>query len=176
MTSFWDKYSIFGSSFVGTIGGIITGEGDKTRKLLEDEYIKDRTATKEQTGAITGSIDGVKDSVDSLRDSVDSVTDISSSDTINWKPLETSGLLLTTKFPFSLPWDLYKTVKALLIENPTDPIWKVGWHDEILKRDFSFNLDLSKFSAIFKAARVFILVSLNVGLIMGTRKLLGGAT
>lgn len=95
---------------------------------------------------------------------------------IDWRPLKMSGALFTTRFPFSLPWDLMRTFKALLIDDPSPPVWDIKWHDEILNKDFGFKLDLTKYNTIFKISRAFVLVALMVGLIMATRKLLGGAT
>lgn len=106
----------------------------------------------------------------------DPPTEPPESNKINWRPLKTSGVLFTTKFPFSLPWDLLKTFKALLIDDPDPPVWDIKWHDEILNKDLGFKLDLTRFDTIFKVARVFVLLALIVGLIMSTRKLLGGAT
>lgn len=95
---------------------------------------------------------------------------------INWEPLKVTGTLFTTKFPFSLPWDILRTFQALLIDDPKMPKWDIKWHDQILNRDFGFTIDLSNYDRIFKIARNFILVALNVGLIMATRKLVGGAS
>jgi hypothetical protein len=159
------------------ISGTITAEGDAIRKQLEQEAEKDRTAT----GAVAGSVEGVQDSVDSLTDSVDSINDkledsTSTDGDINWGPLKVTGVLFTTKFPFSLPWDILKTFQALLIDSPDRPSWNIRWHDSVLNRDFGFIIDISKYDAYFKVAKVFVLISLNVGLIMITRRLLGGAT
>lgn len=164
-----------GATIVTGLTGTIIAENDKIRQKLAEESALDRANAQTQAGAIVGSVDGVKDSVDSLRESVDSLTDTTTSE-INWEPLRIPGTLFTTKFPFSLPWDVLRTFQALLIDNPSPPIWEVKWRDEVLKMDFSFNIDLTRFDTIFKVAKVFVLVALNVGLIFGTRKLLGGAT
>lgn len=95
---------------------------------------------------------------------------------INWEPLKITGALFTTKFPFSLPWDILRTFKALFIDNPTLPKWEVKWHDQILKKDFAFTIDISRYDTFFKIARGFVFVGFVVGLVTITRKLLGGAT
>lgn len=103
-------------------------------------------------------------------------TDPPADSKINWEPLKVTGTLFTTKFPFSLPWDILRTFQALLIDDPKMPKWDIKWHDQILHKDFGFTIDLTSYDRIFKIARNFILVALNVGLIMATRKLVGGAT
>lgn len=103
-------------------------------------------------------------------------TDPPADSKINWEPLKVTGTLFTTKFPFSLPWDILRTFQALLIDNPTLPKWDIKWHDQILHKDFGFTIDLTGYDRIFKIARNFILVAFNVGLIMATRKLVGGAS
>lgn len=85
-------------------------------------------------------------------------------------PLSYAGTLFTTKFPFSLPWDVKNMLTAFgtgSVVTPTleMPIMGVPAH-----------VSLSRFDGLASAVRVFELLFFNAGLLFGTRKLLGGAS
>lgn len=81
------------------------------------------------------------------------------------------GALITTKFPFSLPWDLL-AVLTLLNAEPKTPEWKVNAGEKIpIKFDISMKF-LEPYMGFF---RWFIILGFSFSLILMTRKLLGGA-
>jgi hypothetical protein len=89
---------------------------------------------------------------------------------INLTPLNYVGTLFTTRFPFSLPWDVKNMLTAFgtgSVATPTleMPIMGVPAH-----------VSLSRFDGLASAVRVFELLFFNAGLLFGTRKLLGGAS
>lgn len=100
------------------------------------------------------------------------------SDKIDFNPLKKSVSLLTEKFPFSLPWDVYRAVKSLYItgELPTvdfifyNPITKETMHNEVNLGD--------AFPAIVTLAPLirggFVIIFV-IGMIYATQKLFGGA-
>ncbi|MCX8129395.1 MAG: hypothetical protein N3I35_04760 [Clostridia bacterium] len=157
-------------TFTGT--GTITGDMDLSRVgTWEGTWGWTATGARTWTGTYTAA-----DGLTWTGTAAETSTSLDTSGDINFEPLKVAGNLFTTKFPFSLPWDLLRTVKLLLIDSPDPPSWDIKWRDEILGKDLGFTIDLKKFDGIFKIARAFILVALIVGLIFGTRKLLGGAT
>lgn len=95
---------------------------------------------------------------------------------INLTPLIVAGTTFSTVFPFSLPWDLYNSFATLNVSS--------------IKPDFNFDLsslplasicgfsyleiDLSLFDGLFVVVRTFELILFDIGLILLTRKLLGG--
>ena len=94
---------------------------------------------------------------------------------INWEPLKQSLGNLTNKFPFSLPWDLYNTYVQFLgdewdgkIEidvNKISSSFPVEWH---------LDLDFSMFDDLRSIVKQIELILFDVGLILSTRKLMGG--
>jgi hypothetical protein len=99
------------------------------------------------------------------------------SDKIDFNPLKKSVSLLTEKFPFSLPWDVYRAVKSLYVpgELPTvdfifyNPITKETMHNEVNLGD--------AFPAIVTLAPLvrggFVIIFI-MGMIYATQKLFGG--
>jgi hypothetical protein len=95
---------------------------------------------------------------------------IGPNDAIDYSKLHLAAEIFTDKFPFSLPWDLKNmvlTFGAGSTEAPVIPIAINGLEADI---------DLSKFNTIAAGIRVLELFAFGVGLLFGTRKLLGGAS
>ena len=89
-------------------------------------------------------------------------------------PLKTTGENFTTKFPFSIPWDVKRQFSIFNVE-PEAPVWKV---DRVLfsmsGKDIriKFDLDLSQFDMIAKISRWGVLIAFNIGLILSARRFL----
>lgn len=89
---------------------------------------------------------------------------------IDWEPLRRGLYELTEKFPFCLPWDLMRGIQSLesnqwdrkIIIEVGDGIWP------------AMVIDLSMFDNIASITRVILLIVFDLGLIFGTRKLMGG--
>lgn len=93
-------------------------------------------------------------------------------DRINWDPLKLPLLGLTTKFPFSLPWDLMRGIESLQAEQ---------WDRKFIIPALGPNglwpemeIDLSMYDGIAEMTRIVLLIIFDFGLIMATRKLMGG--
>lgn len=92
---------------------------------------------------------------------------------LNLDPLKVSGELLSTRFPFCLPFDLYNAFsefkntsgKVLYFELPIDMKY-LGKHKIIL--------DFKDYTSLANIVKYFIYISFCVGLIIITRKLIGG--
>lgn len=87
--------------------------------------------------------------------------------------LKMSGGFFTTKFPFSLPWDVGRALTAVFGQFDTENIpsytFTIYGHDfEIKIPDMMINW--------FPITRGLILIAFDIGLIYSVRKLLGGAS
>lgn len=89
---------------------------------------------------------------------------------IDWEPLRRGLYELTEKFPFCLPWDLMRGIETLEA-NQWDMKIEIDVGDGIWP---AMVIDLSMFDGIARITRVVLLVVFDLGLIFGTRKLMGG--
>ncbi|WP_323480923.1 hypothetical protein [Acinetobacter baumannii] len=82
------------------------------------------------------------------------------------------GQVITTRFPFSLPWDLYG-VLALLAADPQTPVFAVD--SAFMGMDFRFSYSLDFLDPYMPWFRGIIVIGFCIFLIQITRNLLGGA-
>lgn len=118
------------------------------------------------TGWLSQTYAKVTSGIDSFTGSVARFFDLSIP--VDLSPLQIAGTTFTTKFPFSLPWDL-KNAFNLMVATPVAPEWTISY----MGNDISFNFDLVE--NYVPMIRTFMLILFDVGLILVTRKLLGGA-
>ena len=55
--------------------------------------------------------------------------------------------IITTKFPFSIPWDLYRSVN-ILVAPAQAPKWELPLHFDMLNVNTTLTIDLSQFDGI----------------------------
>lgn len=84
--------------------------------------------------------------------------------------------LVTNKFPFSLPWDIYSVIDAL-VASPERPEIDIDKSYSIagIEVPIKFSHDFKWMDSFIGFVRVFILISFVIYLIIVTGKLLGGA-
>lgn len=92
---------------------------------------------------------------------------------INIEDPGTPGLnIITTKFPFSLPWDIYHLI-SLLVADPVPPAFLV---DTVYRDlDIEFSHEMSYLDPYMPFFRTFIFIVVAGSIIYRTRSLLGGA-
>lgn len=93
---------------------------------------------------------------------------------INWDKLKMTGLLFTNKFPFSLPWDLFESFNSFNTGPGSDDhqVFTFDLSNTPLQQSFSVNMEwFEEYIPIIKMVELAIF---DIGLILGTRKLLGG--
>ena len=81
--------------------------------------------------------------------------------------------MITTKFPFSIPWDLVNAVK-LLNASPEVPVFIIPFELERFGIYESITIDLSQFEYLAKIARFFFLLIFMFAMVFVTKKLVGG--
>lgn len=91
---------------------------------------------------------------------------------INWEPIKAIGFSFTRAFPFSLPWDIYRSFSSL-VSSEWDGKIPVNVNSGIVSMNFEISFDW--FDSIIGSVRLIELLLFDVGLILATRKLLGGA-
>lgn len=106
-----------------------------------------------------------------LDKSDDPNNDDNNNDDKNWS--EKLKRLVTTKFPFSLPWDLYHLF-SLLNADPITPFVRVD--ENFNGMPFKFHITFTYLDQYMPFFRGFIIISFCLMLVMSTRKLLGGST
>jgi len=89
---------------------------------------------------------------------------------IDWEPLRRGLYELTEKFPFCLPWDLMRGIQSLE-SSQWDRKIRIEVGDGIWP---AMVIDLTMFDRIASITRVILLIVFDLGLIFGTRKLMGG--
>ena len=94
---------------------------------------------------------------------------------IIWTPLMMAGSAMTTKFPFSLPWDLINQLK-IFDAAPQSPKIDINIPDYLQIAGqtipFKFTLDLSMFDKVATMVRWFNIIIWDIALILVLRKLL----
>lgn len=90
---------------------------------------------------------------------------------INWEKLRGIPAIITTKFPFSLPWDIYHLL-SLLNYQPCAPVIEVN--EDFMGMNFQFEIDFSFLDPYVPFFRWFIVIGYAVFLILSVRKLMGG--
>lgn len=92
---------------------------------------------------------------------------------IDLTPLRVAGQLFTTKFPFSLPWDLLHSFTQLNGGNFNTKL-EINVPDTNILKGMRFSVDFAQFESIVSVVKVIELLCFDIGLILLTRKLLGG--
>jgi len=114
---------------------------------------------------------------DMIRDIVgDLVGDIATPGNPNTPPKgdwpDSLGQVVTTRFPFSLPWDLYG-VLALLSASPVTPVFRIN--TAFMGMPFRFEYSLDFLDPYMPWFRGIVVIGFCIWLIQITRNLLGGA-
>lgn len=94
---------------------------------------------------------------------------------LNIEPLRLVGTGFTTKFPFSLPWDIKRSFASLSGDNTFNHVIHIAVpNDKLLAGRMAFDIDLSIFDNFIPITKMIELLCFDIGLILITRKLLGG--
>lgn len=157
------------SSYTFAGRGTIVGEMDHS---LTGTWTGSWTWTKEGTRVWTGTYVDAQGRTwtGTATESVSS----SMEGNIDWGPLSVAGNLFTNRFPFSLPWDLMRSFTTLAADEVA-PDFRFQFYTKLLGY-VDFKVDLSMFEDLRKVAKTIELLAFDVGLVLITRKLLGGAT
>lgn len=85
----------------------------------------------------------------------------------------TLGALITTRFPFSIPWDLVRIFQLFNAE-PVAPHWEVDLLplDAFAGVDTTIELDLGDYPLVGQVSRWFCIIDLCLGLVFVSKKLI----
>lgn len=125
------------------------------------------------TAAITTAISGIQSGISSIADTISHAFDPPSKD-IDWDKLKSSGSVIFTKFPFSIPADL-KFLVGLLVSDPQAPKWTVTVPFSIAgdwAQDGEFELDFSVIDGFMVIVRNIELLAFIFGMVFMTRQLI----
>ena len=94
---------------------------------------------------------------------------------IAWDKLKMNAQALTTKFPFSIPWDLMRQLKVFDV-GPETPVFEINIGDYLKIGEYTipmnFDVDLSMFDKVAAFIRWYNLILWDIGLVLLIRKLL----
>lgn len=93
------------------------------------------------------------------------------SDTLNFGPLRLAGNLFTTKFPFSIPWDIQRQFSVFNVE-PKPAILKVDKTIPIFNTTMKlkFDIDFTIMEPAAVVVRWFAIIAFDLGMILSIRK------
>jgi hypothetical protein len=124
---------------------------------------------------IQGTLDQTKTKITDLpKNMTESLTAEPAQVQLNLQPLMIAGNLFTTKFPFSIPWDLIRSFTILSSQNITAPNIEIRVPDTNILKGMSFNINMAIFDSIMPFVRAFEVLIFDIGLILAVRKLIGG--
>lgn len=94
---------------------------------------------------------------------------------LDWEKFKGLSLpqVITTKFPFSIPWDLMRGVGILSAPSEV-PVFTIPFVIERFGIDESLTIDMSQFEILAKLCRFFILALFMFMIIFATKSLIGG--
>lgn len=92
---------------------------------------------------------------------------------LDLSPLKSLGGVLTSKFPFSIPWDLSNAVQGLKA-TPKAPHWTITFPSNYFIGGGTIDIDFAQFQAWANIVRWGLLIAFNIGLIMLTRTIIRG--
>lgn len=158
---------------VATPSGVTTGSG----YAIQEPTVGDHAGALSNTGALADPVTGeIVKPAEGTGESTGTGTSTGTFDPgapadVNWPKLQTVGALFTTRFPFSLPWDFAHLI-GIINTSPEQPQINVDTHFGNLP--VKFNIKLDQLDAYMPFFRGMLVVSFSIGLIMATRRLMGG--
>lgn len=90
---------------------------------------------------------------------------------LDFDALKNNGF--TTKFPFSIPFDLYNCI-AQLVASPVPPVFTLSFAGTVMESAGDIVIDMSQFEVLAKIVRFFVFFGFVLGLIKLTRYLIKG--
>lgn len=158
----------------GTDGGLLQGLWDWLKGILQK--ILDAIVALASLTGIIATIDLIKNLVTTIADTITTGL-IGEPANINWSKLKTTGNAFTTKFPFSIPWDVGRALESIFgaFSQTTAPVWVLKFN--VLGNQYSWDLKFPQividWQPFYKSA---ILIMFDISLVYSVRKMLGGAS
>jgi hypothetical protein len=172
-----DKRVAFPGTWTGTDLNVDTATGTGTGTITPPTTgVTDLTTTNTWLGNIwqilNNSLNSIKTSLLSI---VASIAALTAAPTvgIDWTPIKTIGTGFSTLFPFSLPWDLSRILTSF---NASEWNGQITIAAHSVLANFDFIISFAWFDNIRGIVKGLEVVAFDLGLIMITRKLLGGAS
>lgn len=111
--------------------------------------------------SIVNWLSNIKNEIVNIGDKIDNLVKEEEPKEIDWTPI--TSVSLTDKFPFSLPWDLKKSISMLASEGKA-PVWEIPLVTETII------IDMGEFEEIASIARIFNTLLFIIILIILTRR------
>lgn len=162
---------------VSDASGDLSLDWDPDEKAVKDAIAKSLVSSDPLLGIDSAGNIVAADSV-SIADLLDAITDSANYDVTADKSFDIHPIpTITDKFPFCLPFDIYKIFNVLSAE-PKAPKFTIPIKMENINGtgygfDFSIDVDLSEYSWIAEIVRWMLLIIFVLGLILVTNKLIG---
>ena len=133
--------------------------------------------TPAQLDALTGAINtgtavdtSILTQVTSISTAITAITAVpASTDILDFSKLSLDATLFTNRFPFSLPWDIQRMLTSFGSGSTAAPSFNIYLFPTV-----QASCNLSMWNDLASSVRFIELFAFNIGLVFGTRKLLGG--
>lgn len=132
---------------------------------------------------IVAAIDAIKAFVSTIVEKITAIAEtitsglVGNPNNINWDKLKLTGNAFTTKFPFSIPWDVGRALTAVFgsfVETDA-PSWEIKF--TVLGKKYSWELGFPKLMVDWQPFyKGVLLIMFDIGLVYSVRKMLGGAS
>lgn len=167
------------------------GTNSGTSDSFPDSIVVENNLTKEQirdavSDGISDALDGdqLKDAIsdgisdalsgNAIKDAVKAGVDSSLGSDADMPEVDDLTLpeIITTKFPFSIPWDIKRAIN-IMTATAQVPEFDIPFEIESIGFSETIHISLEQFEVIAIISRWFCLVGTVFGLIIGTRKFIG---
>lgn len=167
---FVEKYSSWGKATTDSLTGPIIRTETRVNQDtgVEEEVVIDVTETVfddiyEETQTQTGLLGSILGALTDIKEFIKSIFIPEDYIAIDFSPIQ--NIELIDKFPFSIPWDLKKSVEKLSAD-AKPPRWEIPIVTEII------TIDMAKFEHLANIMRIFNTLLFVVALIILTRRLI----
>lgn len=162
-------------TLIGTVAAILAGI-TPISAILDNILASELDIADVIEVGITGVIDGITDIQSSL-----STLTAPATETINLDPVKNIPSVLFTKFPFSIPWDLFNVYNLMATDNRSPPEFSLGIPmtkslnlSSFGVSDIKMDVKLENYEEIAGIVRTAELLLFVIGLIFATKKLIWG--
>lgn len=162
-------------TLLGTVAAILAGI-TPISAILDNILASELDIADVIEVGITGVIDGITDIQSSL-----STLTAPATETINLDPVKNIPNILFTKFPFSIPWDLFNVYNLMATDNRSPPEFSLGIPmtksinlSSFGVSDIKMDVKLENYEEIAGIVRTAELLLFVIGLIFATKKLIWG--
>lgn len=157
----------------GSDTGILQGLWDWLKGMLKS--ILDAILALGSLIGVVGLVQSILNLIETLSNSIDGWKNAPTKK-IDWSKLTVAAGTLTTVFPFSIPWDVFRLFNVMNVQ-PITPVFEVSTNKNIQILDtnipikYDFDIDFGFFNPIASIGRWALILIFDISIIMALRRL-----